>query len=111
VVHPEAAGATARRGAVAEAGAAPDAGPAIPGPAVAPGDGPEGRKAARLRRRRQRVPAAGLLHPVGHHEPDQRVHHVLAVVPAGQRLDDGGLGAGHAVREQLHRGVRARLPI
>src|SRR3954452_16164131 len=42
VVHPEAAGAAARRGAVAEAGAAPDADPATPGSAVAPRGGPEG---------------------------------------------------------------------
>src|SRR3954449_8812166 len=63
--------------------------------------------------RRRRVPAAGLLHPVGDREPDQRVHHVPLVVPAGQRLDDRGLGARHAVREQpedgrcdaLHHGV------
>jgi len=33
-------------------------------------------------------------------EPDQRVHHVLLVVPAGQRRDDRGLGARHAVSEQ-----------
>jgi hypothetical protein len=34
VVHPEAAGAAARRGAVAEAGPAPDADTAVAGPAV-----------------------------------------------------------------------------
>src|SRR3954447_22079715 len=39
--------------------------------------------------RRPRVPAAGLLHLVGHREPDQGVHHVLLVVTAGECLDDG----------------------
>src|SRR4051794_25343629 len=60
-----------------------------------------GRSPARLRfGRRQRVLSARLLHPVGHREPDQGVDHVLPLVPPGQRRDDGGLGAGQAVREQ-----------
>src|SRR4051794_19277844 len=59
-----------------------------------------------LARRPERVPAAALLHLAGHREPDQRVHHVLAVVPAGERLDDGSLGARHAIREQLEDGGR-----
>jgi hypothetical protein len=43
---------------------------------------------ARLRlARRQRVPAAGLDHPLGDGEPDQRERHVVSIVPAGQRLD------------------------
>jgi hypothetical protein len=32
------------------------------------------------------------------------VHHVLAVVSPGERLDDRGLAAGHAVAEQLEDG-------
>src|SRR4051794_31025619 len=36
--------------------------------------------------RRQRVPAAGLLHPPGDGEADECVQHVLLVVPPCQRL-------------------------
>src|SRR3954469_22660913 len=39
--------------------------------------------------RRQRVPAAGLLHPPGDGEADECVQHVPLVVPPRQRLHDG----------------------
>src|SRR4051794_15461807 len=73
-----------------------------------PWNSPSGRGSASggLARRPERVPAAGLLHPAGHREPDQGVHHVLPVMPPGQRLDDGGLGARYAVREQREDGRR-----
>src|SRR4051794_2212368 len=49
--------------------------------------------------RRQRVPAAHRLHLPGDAQADQRVDDVLAVVPAGERLDDRGLAARYAIAE------------
>jgi hypothetical protein len=57
-------------------------------------------------RRRQRVPAARLLHPAGDAQADQGADHVFTLVAACQRLDDGGLGPRRAVREQLEDGRR-----
>src|SRR3954447_5083942 len=57
----------------------------------------------------QRVPAAALLHPACHREPDESVHHVLTIMPPRRRLYDGGLAARHAVREQLEDGGRDAL--
>src|SRR4051794_24395832 len=51
--------------------------------------------------RRQRVLAAGLDDLLGGGEPDQRQLDLIRIVPAGERLDDHGLAAGRAVREQL----------
>src|SRR4051812_19831021 len=63
-----------------------------PGMAPPSGKGRDGRP--------QHVPAASLLHLPGDAQADQRVDDVLAVVPAGQRLDDRGLAAGYAIAEQ-----------
>src|SRR3954451_3918188 len=51
-------------------------------------------------RRVEVITAAGLDHLAGDGEADERVDDVIPGVAAGERLDDGGLGAGHAVREQ-----------
>src|SRR3954449_9457869 len=59
--------------------------------------------------RPQRVPAAGLLELPGDAQADQRVDDVLAVVPAGERLDDRGLTARYAVAEQPEDGRRDAL--
>jgi len=63
------------------------------------GSGGPGRPAPACRL--QRVPAAGLDQPPGDREPDQGEVDVLGGMTPGQRRDDGGLGARHAVREQL----------
>ena len=67
---------------------------------------------------RQRVLATRLPHLPGDGEADQRAGHVLPGVAAGERLDDGGLGARRAVGQQLedrgrdpgHRGVDLAEP-
>src|SRR4051812_4686548 len=61
------------------------------------GEGPVPSQAGR----HQRCPAAGLAYPPRDREADQGERHVLSGVPAGERHHDGGLGAWHAVREQL----------
>jgi len=48
----------------------------------------------------QRVLASGLDDPLCDGQPEQGERHVPGVVPADERLRDGGLGARHAVGEQ-----------
>jgi hypothetical protein len=53
-----------------------------------------------------RVLAAGLDDLPVDGQPDQGMDDIHPVVPIGERLRDGGPGAGHAVREQLQDGGR-----